>query len=188
MGLGRLASQTTFGAKGASGRVAGRPTWPYGAGMKKLLIGFLLGVAAGWGAYWYVDHHKFEAWRTKQKVVHRAEATAESIKRSVRVTVDDVVEELARTGTVIREKARKVGDAVADAAADLRLTAAIKTKLLAEPGLSGAKINVDTADGVVTLSGTVTSTNQLVRAMNIALETEGVRKVVSTLQVKPQTL
>lgn len=153
--------------------------------MKKVLIGFVLGVAAGWGAYWYVDHHPFEAWRAKRQVVQRAEAAAESIKHAVRVTVDDIVEELNRTGTVIRQKAQQVSDAVVDTAADLRLTAAIKTKLLAEPGLTGAKINVDTTGGVVTLSGTVTSTNQIVRALNIALETEGVRKVVSTLQVKP---
>lgn len=154
-------------------------------GMKKVLLGFVLGVAAGWGAYWYIDHHPFEAWRAKQQVVRRAEATAESIKHAVRVTVDDVVEELSRTGTIIRQKAHAVSDAVIDAASDLRLTAAIKAKLVAESGLSGAHINVDTTGGVVTLSGTVTSTNQLVRAVNLALETEGVRKVVSTLQVKP---
>lgn len=154
-------------------------------GMKKVLIGFVLGVAAGWGAYWYIDHHPFEAWRAKQKVVGQAEAAAESIKQTVRVTVDDIVEELTRTGTVIRQKAQQVRGAVSDAASDLRLTTAIKAKLMAEPGLSGAHINVDTTGGVVTLSGTVTSTNQLVRALNIALETEGVRKVVSTLQVKP---
>lgn len=153
--------------------------------MKKLLLGFVLGVAAGWGAYWYVDHHPLEAWRAKQKVVGQAEAAAESIKHAVRVTVDDIVEEFTRTGTVVRQKAHQVSDAVVDAATDLRLTAAIKTKLLVEPGLTGAQINVDTTGGVVTLSGTVTSTNQMVRALNIALETEGVRKVVSTLQVKP---
>jgi osmotically-inducible protein OsmY len=44
---------------------------------------------------------------------------------------------------------------------------------------------VDTKAGEVTLSGSVTSTNQVARAINIALQTEGVRKVISTLQVKP---
>jgi osmotically-inducible protein OsmY len=48
------------------------------------------------------------------------------------------------------------------------------------------KIDVDTTDGVVTLSGTVKSHEQIVRAMDIAYETEGVYKVVSTLQVKPE--
>ena len=154
--------------------------------MKKALISFLLGFAAGLGGYWYVDHHQFEVWRAKQNVVHKAEEAADSLKQKVsEVNVADIIEELNRTGTIIREKAAKAGGVVADATADIRLTGAIKTKLIAEPGLTASKINVDTTEGVVTLSGTVATTNQVARAVNIALETEGVRKVVSTLQVKP---
>jgi osmotically-inducible protein OsmY len=154
--------------------------------MKKALLGFLLGVAVGWGGYWYVDRHQFEVWQAKQKVLHKAEAAADSIKQRVsEVSVSDIVEELNRTGTVIRERATKAGEVVSDVAADVRLTGAIKTKLIAEPSLSALKINVDTTAGVVTLSGTVATTNQIARAVNIALETEGVRKVVSSLQVMP---
>lgn len=153
--------------------------------MKKTLLGFLLGLAAGIGGYWYVDHHQFEVWQAKQKVVHQAEAAADSIKQKVsEVKVADIAEELGRTGTIIREKAAKATEVVTDATVDIRLTGAIKTKLIAEPGLAAMKINVDTTAGVVTLSGTVATTNQVARAVNIALETDGVRKVVSTLQVK----
>jgi hyperosmotically inducible protein len=84
----------------------------------------------------------------------------------------------------VREKAKRAGAAVADAATNARITATIKTKLLTEPGLSGLSINVDTTDGFVTLSGTVSSPEQVARAVKIALETEGVYKVASTLQVK----
>jgi len=96
-----------------------------------------------------------------------------------------IKDELARTGQVIREKARQAGAVVADATANARTTAAIKAKLIRESNLAALKINVDTTDGVVTLSGTVNSTEEIAKAMNIALETEGVNKVVSTLQVKP---
>src|SRR5207247_892601 len=96
-----------------------------------------------------------------------------------------IKEELARTSMVVREKAKSVGAAISDATANTRTTAAIKAKLLAEPGLSSLNINVDTSDGLVTLSGTVSSHEQIAKAVRLALDTDGVVKVVSTLQIKP---
>ena len=84
---------------------------------------------------------------------------------------------------VVREKARTAGHSIADAAANARVTAAVKGRLVAEPGLSAFSINVDTTDGLVTLSGKVSSHDQVGRAVKLALDTDGVRKVVSTLQV-----
>jgi hyperosmotically inducible protein len=153
--------------------------------MKRFLIAFCLGLGVGAGGYWYVDNHRFEVWRAKQRMAHQAEDAANSIKQKVsEISVGDIMEELSRTGTVIREKAKKAGDVVADATSDARLTAAIKTKLIAEPGLASFSINVDTNEGLVTLSGAVSSPEQVARAVNIAYNTEGVRKVISTLQVK----
>ena len=82
-------------------------------------------------------------------------------------------------------KAKQAGAVIMDATANARTTLAIKTKLLAEPGVSALNINVDTTDGLVTLSGTVSGYEEVAKAVRIALETEGVHKVVSTLQVKP---
>src|SRR6185503_4376943 len=102
----------------------------------------------------------------------------------VKVNTEKIKEELARTGQVIREKARKAGDTIADATANARTTGAIKTKLVGDTGLSAFKIDVDTSDGVVTLSGTVSSPEEIASAMQLAMEAEGVHRVVSTLQVK----
>jgi hypothetical protein len=99
---------------------------------------------------------------------------------------EKIKEELARSGQVIREKARVAGAAISDAAANARITATIKAKLIGESSLAAFKINVDTTDGVVTLSGTVNSPEEVGKAMSLALETEGVHKVISTLQVKPR--
>ena len=85
---------------------------------------------------------------------------------------------------VVRDKARKAGSAFVDATADARITAAIKSKLAAESALSVFSIHVETTDGLVTLSGTVNSHDQIGRAVQLALDTDGVVKVVSTLQVK----
>jgi osmotically-inducible protein OsmY len=96
-----------------------------------------------------------------------------------------VKEELEKTGRVIREKTRQAGTAIADATANATTTATIKSKLLQDSGLAAFKIDVDTTDGVVTLSGTVKSHDEIARAVDLAFQTEGVRKVISTLQIKP---
>ena len=101
------------------------------------------------------------------------------------IKAEDVKQELARTGKVVRQKAREAGAAIADATADARMTAAIKAKLVADPDLSALKIGVNTTEGLVTLSGTVSSEEKIAKAMNLALSVDGVREVVSTLQVKP---
>lgn len=97
---------------------------------------------------------------------------------------EDITNELARTGRVIREKAKAAGQAIADATADARITAAIKAKLVADSGSSALEVSVNTTDGVVTLAGAVSSPDQISKAVALALETEGVSRVVSTLQIK----
>jgi hypothetical protein len=114
-----------------------------------------------------------------------ADATQEEL-RSLKLRTEDIKDELARTGQVIRQKAHETGQAVSDAAADSRATAAIKGKLVADPDLSALSISVNTTDGVVTLSGTVDSEDRIGKAMLLALETDNVQQVVSTLQVKPK--
>jgi hyperosmotically inducible protein len=95
-----------------------------------------------------------------------------------------VKEDLERTGKVIRRKAREAGQAISDATADARITAAIKAKLLGSKELSALSISVNTTDGVVTLSGSVNSTEEISKAVLLAMDSEGVREVVSTLQVR----
>ncbi len=100
------------------------------------------------------------------------------------LTPDNIRDELSRTGKVIRRKSEAVGHAISDAAADARITAAIKAKFVADPDLSAVAISVSTTDGCVTLSGSASSPENIVRAMTLAYNTEGVTQVVSTLLVK----
>lgn len=154
--------------------------------MKRMFFCFLLGVAAGAGGYWYSqqDAGKAQIERARAQVASNAHQVATSLKDKLgEIRVEDIREELSRTGTVIREKAKAAGQSIAGATANARITAAIKTKLIGEPGLSAFNINVDTTDGLVTLSGKVESHDQVARAVKLALETDGVHKVVSTLQV-----
>jgi len=97
---------------------------------------------------------------------------------------EDIRKEITEKGTVVRRKAREFGEAAADATADARVTATIKAKLAADADLSAISISVDTTAGRVTLSGSVTSPELIGKAMTLALETDGVREVVSTMQIQ----
>jgi hyperosmotically inducible protein len=77
------------------------------------------------------------------------------------------------------DAAEKTGDAITDAA----LTTKVKTKFLADTDISGLKIDVDTKDHVVTLTGTVPSAAEKRRAVAVAKETDGVKSVVDHLKV-----
>jgi osmotically-inducible protein OsmY len=121
----------------------------------------------------------------RESIKETASNVGDSLKQAF--DGDKIKEEISRTGRVLREKTGKAADYVADATANARTTGAIKTKLLADTGLSALKINVDTSDGVVTLSGTVSSYEEIGKAMKLALETDGVQRVISTLQVKEKT-
>jgi hyperosmotically inducible periplasmic protein len=86
-----------------------------------------------------------------------------------------------------REAGRKAADAADKAGAvvtDAALTSAVKAKLLADPKVGGLKIDVDTANGVVTLTGDVGTAAEASEAVRLARTTEGVRDVVNRLNVK----
>jgi hyperosmotically inducible protein len=91
---------------------------------------------------------------------------------------------MARTGRVTRQAAQETTPAIPNGTADARTTIAIKGKLVADPDLSASRLSVNTTRGVVTLSGTVSSEANIGKAMLLALQTEGVQEVISTLQVK----
>ena len=95
--------------------------------------------------------------------------------------------------------ARAQGQASADKAAAAAGTAAttvekavdagsvtlkIKSKMALDDLVKARTINVDTTGSVVTLSGTVESSQERERAVRLARETAGVTNVVDKLQVK----
>jgi hyperosmotically inducible periplasmic protein len=89
-------------------------------------------------------------------------------------TTGAVDEAQRKTGEAARETSNVMGDA--------GITAAIKTKMLADSTVSGLKIDVDTTDGVVTLKGDVASAVEHKRAIEIAKGTDGVKSVKDQLK------
>jgi hyperosmotically inducible protein len=96
--------------------------------------------------------------------------------------VTDVVDQIS----VAPPSAPTSGVIVPEAMTDPAITSAVKTSLLADPDAAGLKIDVDTKDAVVTLSGNVRTPNEKTRAEDIAKGTKGVNSVVNNLKVVPK--
>jgi hypothetical protein len=139
-----------------------------------LILGALLGAVGTW------------IYITSQGRSASPASTPQSKGQVLDLHSNDIKDELARTGLVVRRKAQAAGQAVADATADARITAAIKAKLLTSRDLSALSISVNTTASIVTLSGTVPSVDAVSKALQLAMDTDGVSQVISTLQVKPK--
>ena len=90
----------------------------------------------------------------------------------------------AQTAT---EKTKTAAKNAGDATADAAITAAVKTKLLADTKVGGLKIDVDTKDNIVTLTGPVHSVAERNEAVRLARTTTGVKRVVNKLVVEKAT-
>ena len=140
---------------------------------------------------WYLNTNRAnpQLQNAANQVESAAKSAGNAIEEKLRILdlrTNDFKDELDRTGKIVRRKAGEAGKAIADATADARITAAIKAKLLGDRDLSVLSISVNTTGGIVTLSGTVPTPEAISKAMLLAMETDGVQEVISTLQVKPK--
>jgi hyperosmotically inducible periplasmic protein len=155
--------------------------------MKNFILGIFFGIIILIAGIWYYGNkrrHVNSVQEDFRNAAIHAKAVVEDKLDSAHLTPDDIKDELARTGKIVRQKAEAAGAVVADAATDARITSTIKAKLIGDPGLSTLSISVTTKDGVVTLSGTASSAENIRKAFNTAMDTDGVHKVISTIQVK----
>jgi hyperosmotically inducible periplasmic protein len=119
----------------------------------------------------------------KTRAVELARATD-----GVRDVVDALVVTPGATPTTgiddeAQRRAKEAGRDAGSVMGDAGITAAVKTKMLADTTVGGLKIDVDTTGGVVALKGNVSSAAEKKRAIEIARETEGVKSVKDELKV-----
>jgi hyperosmotically inducible protein len=95
----------------------------------------------------------------------------------------DYSESAEQTARDAKEKTEHAAEKTGEVLSDAAITSSVKTKFLAEPGVPGTSINVDTNNHVVTLTGTVKSKAEAAKAVAIARETKGVKRVVDHLKV-----
>jgi len=166
--------------------------------MSRFFNGLLLGLILGIAGYWFVEKKPGRTPRrrnvtknlprgrvkpaAKRLITYRTPSRP-SLKR-LNLNADNIKDELARTGKIVRRKAQDLGDEVRDAAVDARIVTAIKAKYLADSDLSAWKISVTSDQGHVALSGSVSAPDAVGKAVTLALETDGVRDVTYNLEVK----
>ena len=166
--------------------------------MKGFFNGLVFGIILGAVGFWFVQKKAAEHPEAQQRYEDaaaqfrtNATAAAENTSDALRAKLDtldlhsdQIKQELAKTGEVIRRKAHDIGEAAVNAASDARAVTEIKAKYAEDPTLSVWKISVSCNQGHVTLSGTVSSPDDIGKAITLALDADGVRDVTSTLQVK----
>ena len=154
--------------------------------MKTVILAVLL-IGVGYGvAVWMSGRRtEFETKieKTGAQVTEGVRKVTDAVKESM--NGDKLRKELDDTGKVVRKKAIELGERVADATADARTTAAVKAHLGQVAGMEALKISVSTTAGRVTLSGAVETAEKLSQVIRLALEVDGAREVVSTIQIIP---
>ena len=113
-----------------------------------------------------------------------AAATTGNLADETRDTTREVREEARQGAETARDTAAGAADRTKTAVTDAAITSGVKGKFLADTAVSGLKIDVDTRDGVVTLTGTVPTSAEADRATVLARETNGVTRVINNLQVR----
>jgi len=103
--------------------------------------------------------------------------------REIREESREATEKAKELGREAETRAGEAVDRTGAVMTDAAVTSAVKTKFLADTAVSGFKIDVDTRDGIVTLSGRVPTKAEADRAVAIARDTSGARSVVNNLSL-----
>ncbi len=168
--------------------------------MRGFFNGLILGIILGAVGYWFVQkkagEHPEAQQRFEQSAAQlktNAEDAAHNLSDATRAKLDtldlradQVKDDLARGGQVFRRKAEDIGDQAVSAASDARAVTEIKAKYAMDSTLSAWDISVSCDQGHVKLSGTVSSPEDVGKAVALALDADGVRDATSTLVVKPK--
>ena len=110
--------------------------------------------------------------QSMQKMGQRVDQVTDRAKEQVAKTADRAKEQVAKTGQVLDDTA---------------ITAAVKAGIIAEPGLKVLKIDVDTKDGQVTLTGSADSAENVQRATQVASSVQGVKSVDNRIAVSSKS-
>ena len=106
-----------------------------------------------------------------EKTKEAAVKTKDAVVKGTKIAAEKTKDGLSKTGEVMT---------------DGWITSRVHARLVDEDMLKDSDISVDTEKHVVTLKGTVMGRAGRARATNVALQTEGVRRVVNRLTIGPK--
>lgn len=111
---------------------------------------------------------------------NKNDTTTSDAGRKIDQTQERAGEKMGQATGEVKEQGANARAKLDDAA----ITTKVKTALIGEPGLKALQIDVDTANGVVTLSGNVDSPTNVDRATQVAQAIQGVKSVDNRLTVR----
>ena len=118
---------------------------------------------------------------TDNRVVRLRGTVEDEATRREAIELAESTEGVRRVISDIRIGERTMGDRLDDAT----IVTAVNAKFAADPMVSALKIDVDSNDGVVTLSGTVKTEQVRRHAADLVRTVDGVRSVENRLKVEP---
>lgn len=124
---------------------------------------------------------------TREETREAAREVREETRKAARETREETREATASAGASMDRAAqgtRAMGAAAADKVDDAMITAKVNAALAGDKELSAIRIDVDTRDGVVTLSGPAPTASAKQRAAELAHKIEGVNSVNNQLTIK----
>lgn len=124
--------------------------------------------------------------KTGKAVGTAAKETGKAVDKAAKETgkaVDKAADEVSGGAEKSTDATKKAGEKTAATLTDAEITTAVKTKLLGDGTTPGLKIDVDTKDHVVTLSGDVQTAAARTQAVSLARDTKGVKSVINKLTV-----
>ena len=109
-----------------------------------------------------------------------AETAGKKLDQTAKEASKRISEAADKVGKKLEEEGGKASITIEDA----EITTKVKAAIFAEPGLKTLQIGVDTVKGVVTLSGSVDSSQSSHRAKTLAGAVAGVKEVKNQLVIK----
>jgi osmotically-inducible protein OsmY len=120
----------------------------------------------------------------------RTERAAADTRRDARdatasagAAMDRAAESTKSMGAAAADKGQSMGAAAGDKVDDAAITAKVNAALAADKDLSAVRIDVDTQNGIVTLSGPAPSASAKAHASDVARNVRGVTSVNNQLTV-----
>lgn len=108
---------------------------------------------------------------------------AEKAGKQMDQVANEAGKKISETVEKVDKSLSAQGSKTAQAIDDAEVTTRVKAAIFAESGLKSLKIDVDTVQGVVTLSGSVDSQASSDKAKMLASGVKGVKEVVNQLVV-----
>lgn len=116
--------------------------------------------------------------------VAKTEQVAKNATNEAKSSMESAGAKIEQSGTEAKESAKQAAATVGEKLDDASITASVSAGLAKDPELSAIKIDVDTKNGVVNLTGPAPTSNARERATEIAKAVKGVSSVNNQLTIK----